>query len=540
MLKHLTLAVAITLMSSRAEAQTQTRPLSQPMLREATIVRVDESGIVVDAGSVMGVENGVAYIVYRPISVRHPLTGRTLRDRFPIGNIVVRHAGQSLSLAHPEGTLTRPPLVGDVLVPVRAVPIPVLQYVPSVSRPDMAQQTHVDPLPSAAAQSGVSPVNSEERELFETFTSTLGREIFERIRIYESFLRAHPNSAYRDAIQAELNGWIVRAQTTQDSRNIAVSSDIVTSIRVGEAGVIALQVAPETTLTDGAIYVRRTEAVAYERITARIEGDGFLRAQVPESLLTVGTLEYFAEVTDATGQSQAILGRANAPLTLTIERQPVTLDDPSGRTRIDLRAEYADVGSRTINGVFRTQSFSALEGDFLQRVRAGSLYGYRVGFGVYNGEAVPLSNLTSMAPTRTTRVVYGYHELEFAASSFVHLIGRLQVGVHDGGLVLGVQGRVRIGNERRTNVVLGGEALGQVGQRAFFALNFSPHERVPMLTQGEVFNQSTASDDPMFRFITQVGYRFAPWFTMSARGSYQLRNIENGGFGLGLNTTFDW
>ncbi|MFO0652297.1 MAG: hypothetical protein U0326_39120 [Polyangiales bacterium] len=61
-----------------------------------------------------------------------------------------------------------------------------------------------------------------------------------------------------------------------------------------------------------------------------------------------------------------------------------------------------------------------------------------------------------------------------------------------------------------------------------------------MMAQGEVFNQSVAAGDPMFRFIAQVGWRIARWVTVSARGSYQLRNIENGGFGGGLSTTFDW
>jgi hypothetical protein len=168
------------------------------------------------------------------------------------------------------------------------------------------------------------------------------------------------------------------------------------------------------------------------------------------------------------------------------------------------------------------------------------LYGYRAGFGVYDGAGIALSEVESDRPSVGSTVVYGYQELEFALSRLVFFIGRVQLGVHDGGLVGGAQARMRIGVERYTNLVIGGDVLSEVGQRAFFALNFSPTRRLPMVAQGEVFNQSVAGGDPMFRFVYQVGWRFNDWFSLAARGSYQLRNLQNGGFGFGLSPSFDW
>jgi hypothetical protein len=115
--------------------------------------------------------------------------------------------------------------------------------------------------------------------------------------------------------------------------------------------------------------------------------------------------------------------------------------------------------------------FALVEGDFLQRLGAGVLYGYRVGFGVYSGEGTALSEVDTTAAARVATVIYGYHELEFAFSDFVHGMSRVQVGVYGGGLVLGAQLRLRVGDERRTNAVVGGDLLSEVGQRAFFTLN---------------------------------------------------------------------
>ena len=88
--------------------------------------------------------------------------------------------------------------------------------------------------------------------------------------------------------------------------------------------------------------------------------------------------------------------------------------------------------------------------------------------------------------------------------------------------------------------MFGGDVLAGVGQRAFFAFNFFPHTRMPTTAEGEVFNQEFDGGDPMFRFIGQTGYRFAPWCTLAVRASYQLRRLDRGGFGGGLALNFDW
>jgi hypothetical protein len=244
------------------------------------------------------------------------------------------------------------------------------------------------------------------------------------------------------------------------------------------------------------------------------------------------------------GAEVTAMGSAGSPRRVSVTRRDDDLPARGDRTRIDLRGEYADVGSRTVTTAagsrFRAQRFYLVEGDFFQRLEVSFLYGYRVGFGVYEGEGVSLALVdTDVASARST-VIYGYHELEFEIVRALHVMVRGALGVHGEGIVGGAQLRLRIGEERRTNLVLGGDLFNQIGQRAFFALNVNAHPRVPLLAQAEVFNQSFSGGDPMFRFIAQVGVRATSWLTIAARGSYQLRNIQNGGFGGGLSTTFHW
>lgn len=531
---------------------------------EGTVVRVDGDLLVVDLGRDSGLTAGQRVPLLRPITVRHPITGQSLRDRFPLGSVLVYSVGDALTvLRHSEGLL-RPPAVGDRVVSPLAPPPPLRPPPPpprparpvAVATPAAATTPAATP-PAATPPITIAPcatddvaapgVGAEERSLMAAFLSTLGRPPAERILRWGVYLRQHPNAPWNDRVRAEIDALAAPSPQApqqqppppQPQPYPLTRGSVADTLRLGDSARVALQVTGVPVL-GGRVSARRPGAERYTTQRLAREGDDFWRAEVPASLVTLEGFEYFVEVDVEGGGAVPILGSASQPLRVAVERGPGDAPDPRGRTRIDLRADYADVGSRTIGSRFVAQRFVLVEGDFLQRLQTRALYGYRVGFGVFNGEGLPLSQLAGDAVAQPSMVAYGYHELEFSPSDFVHLIARGQVGVHRGGLVGGAQARIRIGYERRTNLVLGGDVLTEVGQKAFFALNFHPLPRLPMLAQGEVFNQSVASGDPMFRVVAQIGWRATDWFTVSARGSYQLRNIENGGFGAGLSTTFDW
>ncbi|MDO9015405.1 MAG: hypothetical protein Q7V43_00755 [Myxococcales bacterium] len=561
------LAAAMVTAGSAASAQ----PAPEAAHREGTVVRVDGDLLVVDLGHDAGLVEGDRVPVLRPLTVRHPITGQALRDRYPLGTLQVYSVGEALSVLRLTGALLRPPAVGDrVVSPALAeatraatraatptttratTPAATRAVTPTTAPATTRASTAADEWPVTAVAAATPPtapppcapgVAAEERAVLAVFLATLGQRPAERVARWASYLREHRGSPWTDRIRAEIVS-LTSAAPEAPRAPAAPPPPVLRgapaeSLRLGDPALVALQLTGAQVL-GGRIGARRPGAESYVMVNLTREGDGFVRGEVPRALVTLEGFEYFVELDVEGGAAVPVVGTAGNPRRVSVEAGPGDAPDPRGRTRIDLRADFADVGSRTIGTRYVAQRFVLIEGDFLQRVDTRALYGYRVGFGVYGGEGLPLASLPGDRVSEPSTVVYGYHELEFALSDFVHLIARGQVGVHRGGLVGGAQARLRIGYEQRTNLVVGGDVLTEVGQKAFFALNFHPHPAVPMLAQGEVFNQSVASGDPMFRVVGQVGWRATRWLTLAARGSYQLRNIQNGGFGAGLSTTFDW
>jgi hypothetical protein len=138
-------------------------------------------------------------------------------------------------------------------------------------------------------------------------------------------------------------------------------------------------------------------------------------------------------------------------------------------------------------------------------------------------------------------LTYGYLEGEVGVSHFVGLVGRLAIGLENAGVAGGGQFLVRIGNDRQTNLLVGGEVLGGVGLRGITQLELMTFERVPIVLRTEVTNQPAGSDGEVgARAIAQVGYRFTDALTVALRTSYQGRNIHHAGPGLGGAVTYRW
>ncbi|MEI8254530.1 MAG: hypothetical protein WCJ30_02535 [Deltaproteobacteria bacterium] len=134
----------------------------------------------------------------------------------------------------------------------------------------------------------------------------------------------------------------------------------------------------------------------------------------------------------------------------------------------------------------------------------------------------------------------GYHELEFQFVRMFALIVRMSVGMDLRGVVGGGQLRARFGEERGVHLMVGGEVLSSIGQRAFIQIQFRPHPRVPLGALAEVTHFEYDGPDPSFRLAWQTGWQIAPWFAIAARLSYQARTITHAGPGAGLAATFDW
>src|SRR5262249_12060269 len=134
------------------------------------------------------------------------------------------------------------------------------------------------------------------------------------------------------------------------------------------------------------------------------------------------------------------------------------------------------------------------EGDVGVRFGDVGVRALRTGFGVYRGIGGGIAELDQQgAEGRKVGLTYGYIETELGATQTFSVIGRTVVGLLDRGISGGGQILFRIGNDRRTNLVLGGELLGGVGLRSITALELNTFPRFPILLRTEVTNQPAGS-----------------------------------------------
>jgi hypothetical protein len=188
----------------------------------------------------------------------------------------------------------------------------------------------------------------------------------------------------------------------------------------------------------------------------------------------------------------------------------------------------------------------------------------RTGFGVYRGVGGSLEELDEQGKSgRRVGLTYGSLEAEYAFTNVSALVLRGIVGLRDDGIAGGGLVAVRIGSDKETNLLLGGEVLGGIGMRGFTQLELNTFERVPILFRTEVTNQPAGSSadldevqpadedasaedtslgrtDIGARAIAQVGYRITPAFVVAVRGSYQGRTINHAGPGFGGAVTYTW
>jgi hypothetical protein len=104
---------------------------------------------------------------------------------------------------------------------------------------------------------------------------------------------------------------------------------------------------------------------------------------------------------------------------------------------------------------------------------------------------------------------------------------------------LGATVRIRIGNERETNLTLGVGAVQGLGRLAEIAFTWDVVPRFPIVLSAQVTDQPVPEDIGL-RLIVDVGYRGVGWLYPSLRASYSARDIDHSGVGFGGALNFDW
>ena len=556
------------------------------------MVGVEDDAITVDVAGRRGARKGDVVELWRPLVLRHPVTRKPVRDRYPIGAVRLHHVGDNLARIVDISTLERAPEPGDIVVLRRAPakstggntgtwrPGPVPASAAAAATPHDSSSSTAGAAESARAKppcrsgpakkcpacpSKGSPEANEALLVAELFESLRGASLVKRVNRYEGWVRRYPQSSYA----------VVLYEEAAMLRELAKLHDRHPDEDDGKPQVsLASFVPPEEALVDRPLtlslqldgvpkavilHLRTVGQPSFETLLMKPTGRGYYSVTLPAKRIEEPAMELFVEATTGDGEAHALTGGVDAPIRIDIRTVPEPERWQPPRATVTLWTDYADYNRfRGNDAAWQTEGYFGMRfGDI--GVRA-----LRSGFGVYRGVGGTLEDLDeNELSARRVGLTYGYLEGEFGFHELFSLTARPVVGLGDGGITGGALTMVRIGNDLGTNLQIGGEFLGTVGVRAIAQFELNVLEDWPMMLRSEVTNQpggsavstddvrpddedalaemtSTGTNDIGVRGIAQVGYRIADSFVVAVRGSYQGRTINHSGPGFGGAISYSW
>ncbi|WP_434390946.1 hypothetical protein [Melittangium boletus] len=498
--------------------------VSAQAARAASVLRIEGPDAFVDLGRAEAAPPGARLRVYRVIEARHPVTGKVLRDRFLLGEAEVLEAGEVLSrIAAPDEVLAHLE-VGDEVEPVA----------PAAPREKPASAV---PAPAASASAAQAPSDAERTALRAAWNAAVQSAPAERARVWEDFLGAWPQTDLVGPLRAEI---ALLKETAASGRPTAEPVAPVLYVRAPgrvfthEPIVVSLASLAGPTPRAVMVHWREQGSPTFRTVHLDAEPHGHFRAVLPVAPAPLAGVEYFVEAVLPSGATLAAFASAQRPGAIAVLRPPrderIELRD---RSRVRLTDEYVDFNRFKGNDVY-----NLFEADFLYRVYT-VVHAVRVGFGNYRGLGTPRSRLDSGQPGRPVGYTYGFGELELRLHPALSLLLKGSAGVTREGLRGGADVGLRIGGETGTSLLIRGAKVADIGQRASLALSWDAVRDWPMSAEVVVTNEPIGEDLGV-RLIYTVGRSVTPWLDLNGRVSYQLRDINHSGFGLGLGTTFHW
>jgi hypothetical protein len=527
---------------------------------EGRVVAFELGDFVVDIASDRGATNGVLLELWRPLSIKHPVTGQLVSDRFLIGRLRLTQVRGALSLARADGKLSQPPQPGDIVVFHRRSSAGVASPNPAGDSAAKAgssnSQNSAEPssvAPEGASGPTVNVAPGEANEVSVLFNGLRGASVSARVQAYEGYVTQHPHGQYAPVLYeeaAQLRRLVALERDTAAGREPLLRSfQPPTEARSHTPLGIALEVSDEA-LSGAILHSRNAGEVAYHSLPMKHVGGGYYGANVAADRVRAPVLEYFVEGVGTDGKARFLLASAEVPQSVEVSDVPAAKAATRPPATVSLSTDYADWNNFKGNDVVWQT-----EGSVGMRFEDVGLRAARTGFGVYRGTGGSLAELDQQKVSgRSVGLTYGYLEGEFGISHFTSIIGRLVIGLEDDGVNGGAQALLRLGNDRETNLTIGGEALGGIGLRGITELQLASFPRVPILFRTEVTNQpagvavpksalgnvATEVGEVGVRAIAQVGYRFLPELVIALRGSYQGRTINHAGPGFGGAVTYQW
>lgn len=518
---------------------------------DGAILRIEGPDLYVDIGVATGLRAGDSVALYRVVSLRDPATGKTLSDRFAVGEGQVVEAGAGLSRLRASADVVARLQVGDVAVSVdRAV---ALQAAPAGA-------------PVRASRAAAAPASADSAHLGELAAAmdlaAAEADPAGRARVWEAFLQLHPDHPAADAVRRELQALESRAAADASQRARIAEIDAATASLGINAKVVGPSRSPAGEPIDVVVVYgdARTPAAAllfravgvggdrtgaepgsFQSVPMAERGSGSLYAQVPVSATAGTAVEWFVLI-GGEGSQQALGGDVDKPT-----RTELVGDLPpppvAERSQVRLAADLVDFYQ--LEGV---DQYKSLQGEFLYRIDRGVLYAVGVGMGFLDGVSADTQALDA-APDAAARAAltedvgykYGDVQLELRFNRRFSTILRGVAGVERDGLAAGAAAHFRLGDEEGTYLRVGATTIGSVGQVYLLDLSWDTVPRLPMRAGVEVTNQpGVASEDFGVRLFTEVRFELTEQVEIGGRLGYQLRNIQHSGPSFGGVLVFGW
>ena len=549
-------AIALGLLAVSARAYAE----KPPEQLDGTIVRIDKETAFFDVGEARargvpgrleGLHAGLTVDVLSTVSVKHPVTGEELSDHFPLGSLLVVQVGRVMSYGRIDKKLASVIKVGDVVRLRAAAPI--------------AAPANIGVKPLTTPPGALDPVARDALTLAELWKRTLGATPADRVALLEGWLRVNPGSPWQAGVEREIVAFrtldhalreasdaVASAATSlpkppPELPHLEVRGALPTLLYEGDPLEIAVAIANPVEVTAAFAFARRSDQPRYERFALAPDGDGIFRVRIPATLVRAPGCSVFVEVTPRSGSRTRPFGDADHPSLVPVEEVPhAPHDDGPGHSAVRGFFEFVD-----FNRLHGNDYYLLAESDFMYRI-GDVLWGVRTGFGVLSGRGGKVSELdpssgnacdpkaaNDPACGHEVGFNYGYVEAELHFSEFVGASLRLLGGHTVNGTGAGVEGRVRIGHEDRTNLVLGASFMQDIGALATIALEWDVIHGFPMSLSAVVTNQP-AEEDIGVRIVYQLAYRARSWIQPALRIGYDVRTITHAGPSFGLGLVMGW
>ena len=510
--------------------------------REGVVVQVADGEVVFDLGRKAGLKPGGTVRFYRRLTVKHPINGREMVDRFPIGEVQPAEVGELLSIARDVAGLKRPPKPGDFVV-LGAGPKP--EPKPGSVSPKPAQ---ADPETAAVRRAMV--------DLF-------GAPREDRIARWEGILTSYPEGQFAASIGREIEALrvivsrerVAFEQPPEKPEKPATPPPLVPTYErpkravFGQPVELAVAVGAPDEVEQMRLLVRRRGERLYSTRSMTRSGENSWRAHLPERALTSpGRIDYAIEAVRKGGKVQPLVGTPRRPKAFEVTPLPPGRQPP-GHSQAMLSTELVNFH----NGGAADQ-YLQTEATFGYDLEFGVLHTVRVGVGSINGSSLVsedghryVDDDDEVAEVRELTLSYAFAEGEVDLNEWTGLAARVMGGNHHATRdatregVGGIEGRVRVGRRGGSRLVLGGGFIGDVGDRFFADMHIAVFDRFPIVAGASVTNLPlNARDGFGLRLRTRTSWRVTDLVAIDAVLGWNARTINHHGVTVGGGLTLDW